>query len=87
LRPAPETNEYELRGAGRFEASRHTKVWARNDLGLQSMLLQADGPQKRRHAAALQGALRALILSGWSKNYAALGETPALLKPAVPPSE
>jgi hypothetical protein len=49
------------------------KVPARWDLGLQSMLLQADGLTRRRHAAALQGTLRALILSAGSKNYAALG--------------
>jgi hypothetical protein len=36
------------------------------------------GLEKRRHAAALQGALRALIPPAPSKNYAALGFSPRI---------
>ena len=47
------------------------------------MPLQADGMKKRRHAAALQGALRALFLLAPSEIYAALRVPPANTGDAV----
>ena len=90
MRPAPDANKHDVRGAGCLGVRRHDaalKVLLPEDLGHRSTLVQANGLKKRRHAAALQGALRALFLRALSNNYAAFGVPPTKAMQLAQPNE